>query len=231
MRLRNHKGSNVSVSIDHLFADLARIPWVVASQTFGNDHATLIGLLVSWWVSGDPSSRWAVEGGPSYGYRKREQGGGGQCDALFCQDQVAVGVLEVEGTRPDYTAAKLGKFFAAEYDDLRSLEFAVLLLYAYQPTGLRENRHLPPALDAKTTKQVQAVSTRYPAKAIILITLEKLYERQASGIRARSEYYWGRPTDIGASLWVAGQRVREAQICTTSHNQPLEATAQKAGRA
>jgi hypothetical protein len=33
-----------------------------------------------------------------------------------------------------WAAEKIGKFFAAEYDDLKTLKFAILLLYAYTPS-------------------------------------------------------------------------------------------------
>src|SRR2546426_891029 len=113
-----------------LLDDLAAVRWDVASRTFGSDHATLVGLLVEWWVSGAPKIRWALESGPSFGYV--EGGAGrGQCDALLCERDLALGLVEVEGYRRVYTAEKIGKFFGSSDRDLSALAFAILLVYAY----------------------------------------------------------------------------------------------------
>jgi hypothetical protein len=83
---------------------LKTVRWDTALRTYGNNHATLIGLLVDWWVSGAPEHRWALESGPTNGYAA--PGVRGQCDALFCCDHAPLGVLEVEGYR--YQRGRLG---------------------------------------------------------------------------------------------------------------------------
>ena len=113
-----------------LLQSLSQVPWKVAAKTYGNDHSTLIGLMVQWWINLDVEAHTALEGGPAFGYRKRGQGGGGQCDALLCRGKDPIGVLEIEGTRPEYTVNKIGNFFAAEYAELDTLQFGVVLVYA-----------------------------------------------------------------------------------------------------
>ena len=49
---------------------LAKVPWLVAARTFGNDHATLLGLLVHWWIAEQPNTHTALEGGPGFGYHE-----------------------------------------------------------------------------------------------------------------------------------------------------------------
>ena len=105
--------------------------WHVAARTIGNDHSTLIGLLIDWWTSMDPEHHWALEGGPGNGLP--EGGGRGQRDALFCRGLAPIGVLEVEGYR--YAIEKIGSFFEAHYPELKPLEFGLLLLYNYEPKG------------------------------------------------------------------------------------------------
>ncbi len=175
--------------------------WHVAARTIGNDHSTLIGLLIDWWTSMDPEHHWALEGGPGNGLP--EGGGRGQRDALFCRGLAPIGVLEVEGYR--YAIEKIGSFFEAHYPELKPLEFRLLLLYNYEPKGRGEQRHLPPAATKETLRKVSDVSAEHPAKSILVIALNKRYARQSEGIRARSEYYFAEPVKIDGRLYVSGE--------------------------
>ncbi len=127
-----------------LLEELTKASWSTAFRTYGNDHATLIGLLVDWWISREPRGRWALEGGPSFGYRARSVRGGGQCDAILGEGELSIGLVEVEGFRYEYTLEKMGRFFEAEYDDLSSLQFGIFLAYPTDPTGRGANRGIPP---------------------------------------------------------------------------------------
>ena len=84
-----------------LLKSLANVRWDVAGRTYGNDHATLIGLIIHWWISLSRKDHWALEGGPSFGYRKRGTGRGGKCDAILCNQEAAVGVFVEAGCAPD----------------------------------------------------------------------------------------------------------------------------------
>ncbi len=194
--------------VHRLLDDLAAVRWAVAARTYGSDHATLIGLLVDWWVSSQPNDRWALESGPSYGYVKAGKGRG-QCDALLCEGNGAVGVVEVEGYRAAYTARKIGKFFASRVPDLSGIEFAILLLYAYSPVGRGQARVFPPAADRSTIEIVRRLSESFAGRPIALVTVDKVFERGASGIRARNEYYRGTPSVIKGALYLAGKPVGE----------------------
>ena len=190
-----------------LLMSLKTVPWVVASRTFGNNHATLIGLLVNWWVLASPQTRWALESGPAFGYRGHGVGGG-MCDALLCEGAEVCGVLEVEGTRSKYTAEKIGKFFTAEIEHYRSLSFGILVLYAYSPSGKGKERAYQAARDEETIQEVLRISKSFPEKGIIVITLDKLYKRQSTGIRSRNEYYWGELSKVKGFLYERGQETK-----------------------
>ncbi len=191
-----------------LLDSLSCAPWVVASKTYGNSHATLIGLLVNWWITAQPESRWVLEGGPSFSTLPKGIGGG-ICDGLFGENDNVVGVLEVEGNRNKYTAEKIGKFFAAELDHYAALKFGILLLYSYSAEGKGKDRVLPPARNADAFEELANVSTQYPDKDIVAITLDKVYERQNKGIRSRNEYYFGTPSTIKGYLFKEGQEKEE----------------------
>ena len=193
------------MTVPSLISDLATVDWAVAVNTYGNDHSTLIGLLVRWWISGHSGHYWAVEGGPSFGHHKRGTPGGGQCDAVLCRDEAAVGIVEVEGTRPVYTIEKVGKFFGSDYADLRPLEFAIILVYAYVPVGRGDKRGFLPCATPEVLAAVRNVSAKYPTKDVVLITLEKTYSRPPPGIRHRTEFYWGTPSAIRGVLFRGGQ--------------------------
>lgn len=184
--------------------------WNTALRTYGNDHATLIGLLVDWWISGDPERRWALEGGPANGYE--EPGVKGQCDALFCFDHDPLGVLEVEGTRYQQTARKLGTFFDGRYKEIQPIRFGILLLYAYNVVGIGTQRAFPSALVPEAFEEVQHVTVRHPTKPIIIISLDKTYKRIREGIRAKTEYYQGEPSRIQGFLYENGQNTDEIEL-------------------
>ena len=194
-----------------LISDLANVDWGVAVNTYGNDHATLIGLLVRWWISGHTGRYWAVEGGPSFRHHKRGTPGGGQCDALLCKDETAVGIVEVEGTRGEYTIKKVGDFFGSDYEDLGYLEFAIILVYAYTPVKQGDKRDFLPCATPEVLTAIRSVSAKYPAKDVVLITLEKTYSRPPPGIRRRNEYYCGTPSEIRGVLFRGGQE-SESQV-------------------
>jgi hypothetical protein len=107
----------MELSGKEILIGLKNARWDIAFRTFGNNHCTLIGLLLDWWMSGDPKRRWALEAGPTNGYR--EKGVRGQCDALLCIDTHPTGVVEVEGYRAITTARKLGTFFDGRYSEIQ----------------------------------------------------------------------------------------------------------------
>jgi hypothetical protein len=189
-----------------LLRSLQGVPWNVAARIFGNNHASLIGLFTHWWVSLSPQTRWVLESGPSYGYHTKGIGGG-MCDALLYDGEEALGVLEVEGTRGKYTAEKMGQFFNAEIEYYQSLSFGILVLYAYSPRGKGQERAYPQAQDEETIKQVIHVSSNYPNKAIIVVTMDKSYNRRNTGVRSRNEYYWGELSKVMGVLYEQGREV------------------------
>ena len=88
----------------NLIQQLVDVRWTVMSRTYGSSHSTLIGLLVEWWVNRG-SDYSALEGGPTCAPPETVQPGqrGGQCDAILMRNNLSSGVLEVEGTRYEYT--------------------------------------------------------------------------------------------------------------------------------
>jgi hypothetical protein len=111
-----------------------------------------------------------------------------------------VGVVEVEGTRGVSTAQK-----NAEYSELETLRFALLLLYAYFPKGRGPDRRMPPARDPDTIEEVRRVSASYPDRPMIVVTVDKVYERQREGIRKCNEYYWSRPSQVSGFSFEDGE--------------------------
>lgn len=193
---------------DNILTSLAQARWQTASRTYGNSHATLIGLLVDWWVSGTPEHRWVLEGGPSFGYRPQAQKGNGQCDAVLGEGAVNKGIIEVEGTRHTWTIEKIGKFFAAEYPEFSSLTFAIFLAYAYGPAGKGKARTIPPLPLDEYVAQAKDVTAHHPGKSVVVLALDKAWEPQVKGSpRARSEYYWGRPSRLTGAYVVGGSEM------------------------
>ena len=195
-----------------LLARLADAPWDVAVRTYGSSHATLIGVLVHWWVRQNPTRHTVLDSGPSYGEpHAGEEAERGLCDALFCADGLPVGVLEVEGSRPPETARKMGRFLEARYPELESLRFGILLLYAGRYVERGDNRRVVCHEQKSGLLAVQDITNRHRGKPVVVIILGKRYERVAAGIRRRSEYYFGVPNHIKAILYQDGQQMQELE--------------------
>lgn len=183
-----------------------KVRWETASRTYGNDHSTLIGLLVDWWVNYFPQN-FALESGPGVGGGKKGKGRG-NCDAMFLEKEHPVGLLEVEGPNPrkwEWCAKKIGFFF----DKFKSLQFAILLIYSYEPKGSGDNRKVKQISfeDILSCPEVKNILEQLPDKGIIVIILNKKFERNLGGIRARNDYYKCTPKTIEGALVVDGEKV------------------------
>lgn len=193
--MRDYSGNSILTS-------LTKVHWDTAVRTYGNNHATLIGLLVDWWVSLSPKNR-VLEGGPTNGYRQR--GIRGQCDALFCEGDNPIGVLEVEGTRHETTVKKVCHFFNAKRKEFRSLTFGIIVFYAYGSVSVgRRGTFLKP-FNSATKKVVLNVSKKHPEKPIVIISLEKKYQDIDDGVRSWNPYYKGEVAKIYGSVFIGGK--------------------------
>ena len=168
--------------------ELAKVNWRVAVRTYGSFHATLVGLMVAWWNE-QRDNHWALEGGPSFGYRPHGKGGG-RCDALLCDSSGPAIVLEVAGNRYTYTLQKIGHFFDAEYPELETLHAGILLAYAY---GLK----VPSVPMEQLVIEGERIIQQHHDKALIVVAINKRYD-DYKGIRARAEYYRGTVSAISA---------------------------------
>ena len=185
-----------------LLNQLIEARWQTAARTYGNDHATLIGLIVDWWISLAPDVNSALEGGP--GNTEPTVGERGQCDAMLCKDQKPVIVVEVEGTRIPYTLNKLETYLTSASPHFTPIEAAVLLLYAYQPVGIGKDRGYCEIWTKEMVEPILETSRKCANKPIVIITLDKTYRRQKEGIRSINEYYFGEPNRIEAHLVLDG---------------------------
>ncbi len=192
--------------MENLLKSLKNAKWEVAFKTFGNDHATLIGLIVSCWVlSKSKEVRFALDSGLTFGYRKNFKGGG-VCDAVLAEGNIAKGIVEVEGVgKYRTTVEKIGKYFTeGVYPQFKNLEFAILLVYPFGPSGRGQNRQVPPIPTENILKLAKEnLSSQYPDKILVILILEKEFKRitDESNFRSRNEYHQCTPTKIvGYSL-------------------------------
>lgn len=196
----------MDLSGTQIFDSLCKANWKTAFRTYGNNHSTLIGLIVDWWVREDFERRWALESGPTNGYK--EKGERGQCDALLCLDEKPVGVLEVEGSRHEPTIKKIETFFVGKNAKIGPLRFGLLLFYTSTPTERGDQRHFPSPLSPEFVEGIKNISILHPDKPIILISIEKRYNKDATGIRNANMYYMGEPQEISIRLYENGQEVK-----------------------
>jgi hypothetical protein len=129
------------------------------------------------------------------------------CDALLCENDQPVGVLEVEGTRGKYTAEKFGRFFGSNLEYYKQLTFGILILYPTTPFGRGDTRGYRSALDNETQEAIVRVSTDHSERVIAVITMTKSYVRQRLGVRARTDYYAGDLSSVEGKLYKDGRQV------------------------
>jgi hypothetical protein len=202
-----------------IFEQLDKLRWRTAFRTYGNDHATLIGLIVDWWVSLRPDRNSALEGGP--GNREATKGLRGQCDAILCSDAQPVVVLEVEGTRVSHTIDKLRTFLTSTDPELRLLQSGILLLYAYEPKGHGKDRCFLKVMAPDISERILETSKKCGQKEIIVITVDKTYQKQVNGIRLHNEYYYGKPNKAEAFLFVDGKILQSKVLSDTARMGPF----------
>lgn len=204
---------------DALFESLTAAQWPTAVRTYGSSHSTLIGLLAAWWIALSPTEHSVLDGAPSHG-----SGNAGWCDLMLCADDVAVGVVEVEGTKPLDKLRTLDAYFSSSRSEFGSIQFGLLMVYAYHVKGRGEARQYPPAETAEILSAARQVSAAHPNKALIVVALDKVVDRNLSTVRRGSPYHAGSFKRITAVLLASGSEVRravifEAQVSTGTHDE------------
>jgi hypothetical protein len=173
---------------------LAKAHWHVARRTYGNSHATYIGMLVDWWVSQDVVRHSALDGSPQFG---RSEGKAAP-DALLCSDGIAVGVIEVEGNCQEDKAGKFAAYFADQ--TVPNLQFGLLLLYE---SNLRREESRGRAASLAALNEVASVSAKHPSKDIVVVELSK-YRMERPAWESSKGYYDGAVGDVKACLYRNG---------------------------
>jgi len=180
---------------------LKEVRWEVLARTYGNSHATLVGLIVEWWVGRSPSMT-VMESGATYKYHKNGKGSR-HCDGLLLEKGKALGVLEVEGTCIPATLEKMGHFLTPREENYwQNLQFGIFVAYAYGPKGRGANRHIPER-DLDDKKLIGIVQSR-SEKPVFLIAVNKLFPPKAKRDPSESErfnhnaseYYYGELLEV-----------------------------------
>ncbi|MEO0110335.1 MAG: hypothetical protein ABIL00_06140, partial [candidate division WOR-3 bacterium] len=89
------------------------------------------------------------------------------------------------------TVEKIGKYFTeGVYPQFKNLEFAILLVYPFGPSGRGQNRQVPPIPTENILKLAKEnLSSQYPDKILVILILEKEFKRitDESNFRSRNE--------------------------------------------
>jgi len=185
-----------------LLQSLDKVQWSVATRTFGSSHATLIGLISSWWIGLSPNAHSVLDGAPSYG-----SGNAGWCDLMLCCDDKPLGVVEVEGTKPLGKICTLSAYFSSNRQEFASIWFGLLLVYAYGTKGKGAAKQYPPAETPEVIDAARMVSATYPAKALAIVALDKIVDVELSAVRRVSPYYAGSCNRVTASVFMKGKKI------------------------
>lgn len=185
-----------------LFSTLYDANWNVAARTFGSSHATLIGVLGEWWIRQSPSSHTVLDGAPSHGNRNA-----GWCDLMLCRNEIPVGAVEVEGTKPLQKLETLNSYFISDRIEMSDISFGILLVYSYAPKGSGHNRNYPEAKTPAIESKAKNLTSNNTEKPLILIAVDKHIDSNRSAIRAVSKYYSGTTIRVTASVFLNGNEI------------------------
>lgn len=190
------------LAFDTLFESLRAANWPLAARTYGSSHATLIGVLADWWFRLDPTLHSVLDGAPSHG-----EGNAGWCDLMLCANALPLGVVEVEGTKPLDKLKTISAYFSSSRPGLSSLNFGLLLVYAYYTRGRGEAKQYPTAETPEILATALEVSASHPSKILLLLSLDKTVDPSPGTLRASSPYHLGRFARIRAAHLVGGKVV------------------------
>ncbi len=177
----------------NILEELSKVNWQAAIKTYGNAHASLIGLLVAWW-NNISEHHWTLEAAPSWGGRDT-----GYCDAILCANNGPRIIVEVEGTNYVAKLDTIQNYFQAEH--MESLYAGILLSYAYR---VQNREYVKPPTQELFVRSIN-ITQENPDKELILITAYKHYESIVPEIRRREhDYYCGRICKIESLRVVNG---------------------------
>jgi hypothetical protein len=109
---------------------------------------------------------------------------------MFCLLREPIGVLEVEDYRHVWTAKKIGTFFEGRYKEIQLIQFGILVTYTYELIGNGSDRAFPSAIVEEALNEVREVTKRHPSKPVIVIAVDKSYEKCARAYDLEPNTTW-----------------------------------------
>jgi hypothetical protein len=107
----------------------------------------------------------------------------------------------------------LDRYFNVQRGPLRNTTFGMIVSYATGARGAGRNRHWRPAAPPPALDQAARLTATHPGRYVILVALEKRFDRRVSGLRASSnEYYSGALEHVLAYAFRRGQCVDTARV-------------------
>ena len=197
----------------NLLDDLMQARWSTAFKTYGNDHATLIGLLIDWWVSsGD--NRWAMEAAPRIDVGGK--GGTAQraCDGVLFEKGQALGLLEVEGMVYDGKIRNVGDFLLSNDEIISNCRFGIFLGYRTTAQGRGTLRHVEPLPSADWVEIAKEITIKMRGFEFILLGLDKEWCPEEKGPRTHNVYYQCHPKEVWGIRVKAGKAMKRQVLAT-----------------
>jgi hypothetical protein len=124
---------------------------------------------------------------------------------MFCEKDDPAGVLEVEGGNPLDKIGTIERYFDSE--KFRTLRFAILLVYSYEPRGRGREWRYPATETAPIVDAMRELTVRHSARSAILVTLDKAYHHFTEGLRSATTYYSGTTSAIHGILFAGGREM------------------------
>ncbi len=159
-----------------------------------------------WWIE-QAAEHTVLDGAPSFGLANA-----GWCDLMLCRNDLPVGVVEVEGTRPMEKLHTIGQYFSSSRPELAGIQMGILVTYAYHARGRGAAVAYPPAEDPLVMDRAAQLSRAHPGAVLVVLTLDKDVDAQRSSLRSTVKYYWGSLSKVSAIMFENGQESRRSVL-------------------
>ncbi|MFH0978969.1 MAG: hypothetical protein V1837_06755 [Candidatus Woesearchaeota archaeon] len=171
------------------------VRWDTLTSTYGSFHATLIGLIVEWWVHLDKENS-AFDEGPAATMNPNGKNSK-RVDLLLCRNKVPYAVVEIEGSDWENKLSTFEQFFGQQKDkySFESIQVGIFILY---PASMQQGR---PRKGLKVFDQIfmslfqEKVAGLLKNKRLFVITVdESLYNYSKirspwDKLRQKNDYY------------------------------------------
>lgn len=189
-----------------LLERLSYVNWNTTARTYGNNNASLIGLIAEWWNSMS-ENHWTMDEAPGCYDKQNSKQKQTRCDLILFNDTEPVIAVEVEGTSPLEKLKTLEGYLKPTRKGLDPSRIAMLFLF--DSSGSQRKSHD----DKAVIMGIQELTRTYPERMAMFIRLYKCRESKGEihpvrvGTKYNDSVYNLKQTKVSGALYHNGVEV------------------------